>query len=116
MIAENQQDEQPECAIVLCEDFQSPPVVLVDGSDDLFATHITRERKTLFWLPVILQGRTVSALIDTCVSRNLISSEIMKLFFRPQLYAPRNDDCANRKQSGISTFRLDYLAIHHQCA
>ena len=49
MIAdEQQQDEQPDGAMVLGEDFQPTPVVNVDVSEELLATPITRERKLYF--------------------------------------------------------------------
>ena len=70
---QQQQDDQPDPAMVLGEDLQPPAVVRVDVSDDLLAAHISPEQKTLFWLPVGLQDRTVWALIDTGASRNLIS-------------------------------------------
>ena len=38
---EQQQAGQPDCAMVLGEDFQPPPVVNVDENDDLVARHIT---------------------------------------------------------------------------
>ena len=48
MIAdEPQQDEQPDGARVLGEDIQ-PPIVNVYGREDLLATHISGEKKTLF--------------------------------------------------------------------
>ena len=37
--------------MMLGEDFQPPPVVNVDWSEELLAMHINRERKTLFWVP-----------------------------------------------------------------
>ena len=45
---EQQQDEQPEGAMVMGDDFQPPPVVNVDVSDELLATHISHDKKTLF--------------------------------------------------------------------
>ena len=80
MLAEEHEEEQPAGSIMLAEDFQPPPVVNVDVSDDLLATHITREKKTLFCLPVGVQERTEWALIDTGASRNLISQRAMKIF------------------------------------
>ena len=70
---QQQQDDQVEPAMVLGENFTPPPVVNVDVSEDLLATHISRDKKTLFWVPVGVQDRTVWALIDTDASRNLIS-------------------------------------------
>ena len=58
---EHQQDEQPEGVMVLGEDFQPPPIVNVDSSEDLLATHITRDKKTLFCVPVGVQDHTVWA-------------------------------------------------------
>ena len=49
---EHQQEEQPERTMVLGADFQHPPLVNVDVSEELLATHTKREKKTLFWLPV----------------------------------------------------------------
>ena len=45
---EQQQDEQPQGAMVLREDFQPPPVVYLDVSDDILTTLITREKKLYF--------------------------------------------------------------------
>ena len=58
MIGDDQQhqDDQPDPAMVLGEDLQPPAVVNVDVSEDLLAAHISRDKKTLFWLPVGLQG------------------------------------------------------------
>ena len=44
---QQQQDDQPDVAMVLGEDFQHPAVVNVDVSEDLLATHISRDKKTL---------------------------------------------------------------------
>ena len=66
MISDEQhQDQQPEGALVLGEDFQPQPVLNVDSSEDLLANHITREKKTRFWVLVGVQDRTDWALIDT---------------------------------------------------
>ena len=75
MIADDQQqqDDQPEGAMLVGEDFQPRPVVNVDVREDLLATHFSRDKKTLFRVQVGLQDRTVWALIDTGASRNLIS-------------------------------------------
>ena len=60
MLAEDQQqDEKLECERKLGEDLHPPPVVNAEGSEDLLARHISREKKTLFWLPVIVQDRNV---------------------------------------------------------
>ena len=75
IVGEHPQEEQPDCAMVLGEDFQPPPVVNVDMSEDLLVTHITREKKPLFWVPVGVQDRTIWALIDSGASRNLISQK-----------------------------------------
>ena len=81
MIAdEQQQDEQQDGAMVQGEDFQLPPVVNDDGSEDLSATPMTREKKTLFCVPVGVQDRTVWAWIDRAGRRNLIFKEITKPF------------------------------------
>ena len=86
---QQQQDDQPHPAMVLGEDLQPPAVVRVDVSEDLLATHISHEKKTLFWLPVGLQDRTVWALIDTGGSRNLISHQVYEaLPQRPTLRPP----------------------------
>ena len=45
---QQQEDEQPESAMVLGDDFQPPAVVNVDVSEDLLAAHISRDKKTLF--------------------------------------------------------------------
>ena len=74
--------------MVLGEDFEPSPVVNVDGSEDLLATHITREKKTLFWVPVGVQDRTVWALIDTGASRNLISQRDYEAFPQPPTLRP----------------------------
>ena len=61
----------------------------VDVSEDLLAAHISRDNKTLFWLPVGLQDRTVWALIDTGASLNLISQrDYEALPQRPTLRPP----------------------------
>ena len=74
MIADEQkQDEQPHGAMVLGEDLQPPLLVNVDVSEDLLSKPITREKKTLFWVPVGVQDRTVWALINTGACRNLSS-------------------------------------------
>ena len=49
---EQQQDEQADGVMLLGEDFQPPPVGTVDVSEELFGTHITKEKKTLFLVPV----------------------------------------------------------------
>ena len=59
--------------MVLGESFEPQPFVNVDRSEDLLVTDITREKKSLFWVPVGIQDRTVCALIDSGPSRNLIS-------------------------------------------
>ena len=45
---QQQQDDEQEPAMVLGEDLQPPDVVSVDVSEDLLATHISHEKKTLF--------------------------------------------------------------------
>ena len=58
-------------------------------SEDLSTTHISHEKKTLFWMPVGLQDRTVWALIDTGATRNLISQrDYEALPQRPTLRPP----------------------------
>ena len=42
---QQQQDDQVEHAMVLGENFTPPPLVNVDVSEDLLATHITETRK-----------------------------------------------------------------------
>ena len=76
MLADDQQEEQPDGAKVLGENFQLPPVVNVDVSDELLARHITREKKTLLLLPLRVQDGSVCAVIDTGPSRNLISQRV----------------------------------------
>ena len=49
------------------------PLVNGDVSEDLLAAHITRDKKTLFWVPVGVQDGTAWAMIDTDACRNLIS-------------------------------------------
>ena len=89
MIAgEQQQDEQPDGAMVLGEDFQPPRLVNVDVSEDLLATQIPREKKTLFWVPVGKQDRTVCALLDTSASRNLISQRDYEALPQPPTLRP----------------------------
>ena len=73
MIGDDQQDEQPEGAMVMGEDFHPLAVLNVDVKDQVLAMHITREKKTLFWVPEGVQDRTVLAMIDTGASRNLIT-------------------------------------------
>ena len=85
---EQQKDEQPEGAMVLGEDFQPPAVLNVDMNEDVLATHITPEKKTLFWLPVGVQERTVWALIDTGASRNLISQREYEAIPQPPTLHP----------------------------
>ena len=70
---QQQQDDQQDPVLVLGEDLQPPAVVNVDVSEDLLAAYVIHDKKTLFWLPVRLQDRTVWALIDTGASPNLIS-------------------------------------------
>ena len=70
---DQQQDDQQEPVCVLGEDFQPPAVVNVDVSEYLLAAHISPDKKTLFWLPVGSQDRTVWPLIDTGARGNLIS-------------------------------------------
>ena len=70
---EQQQDEQADGVMLLGEDFQPPPVGTVDVSEELLATHINKEKKTLFLVPVGVQDRSVWVLIDTGASRNLCS-------------------------------------------
>ena len=57
---EEQQDDQVEPALVLGENFTPPPLVNVDVSEDLLAAHVSRDKKTLFRVPVGVQDRTVS--------------------------------------------------------
>ena len=86
---QQQQDDQHDPVMVLGEDLQPPAVVSVDLSEDLLAAHISPEKKTLFWLPVGLQHRTVWALIDTGASRNVISQrDYEALPQRPTLRPP----------------------------
>ena len=74
---------------MLGEDFKPLGVVNVDVSEDLLAAHISRDKKTLFWLPVGLQDRIVWAPIDTGASRNLISQRDYEgLPLRPTLRPP----------------------------
>ena len=81
MIAdEQQQDEQPEGAMVLGEDFQPTPLVNTDGSEDLLATHITREKKTLFFVPVGVQDRTLWLYMTQVRVLTSYRNEIMKPF------------------------------------
>ena len=69
---QQQQDDQPDSAMVLGDDFQTPNVVNVNVTEDLLAAHISPYKKTLFWVPVRVQDRTLCALIDNASSRNLI--------------------------------------------
>ena len=70
---EQEEEEQPDRAKELGEDFQPPLFVNVEVSEELLASQITRKKKTLFWVPLRVQDRIVWALIDTRASRNLIS-------------------------------------------
>ena len=72
---QQQQDDQVEPAMVLGEDFTPSPLVNVEVSEDLLAAHISRDKKTLFWVAVGVQDRTVWALIDTGASGNMISQQ-----------------------------------------
>ena len=72
----HQQDDQVEPAMVLGENCSPPPQVNVDVSEELLAIHISRDKKALFWVLVWVQDRTVSALIDTSATRNLISQQV----------------------------------------
>ena len=74
--------------MVLGEDFQPPPVVNVDMSESLLATHITHEKKTLFCEPVGVQDGTVWAMIGTGVSRNLISQRDSEALPKPLTLRP----------------------------
>ena len=85
---QQQQDDQVEPAMVLGEDFTPPPLVNVDVSEDLLAAHISRDKKTLFWVPAGVQDRTVWALIDTGASRNLISQQIYEAMPHPTELRP----------------------------
>ena len=49
------------------------PVVNLERTEGFLATHYTRQKKTLSWVPVRLQDRTVWALLDTGANRNLMS-------------------------------------------
>ena len=60
----------------------------VDVSEDLLATHITREKKSLFWVPVGVQDRTVWALIETGESHNLISQRDYEPLLQPPTLRP----------------------------
>ena len=66
--------------MVLGEDLLPPAAVHVDVSEDLLASHITREKKTLYWVPVGVQDRTVWALIDTGEAATPSHNEITRLF------------------------------------
>ena len=70
---EQQQNYQSDGAMLRGEDFKPPAVVNVDVSEDLLATNISRDKKTLFWVPVGMQDRTLCARIDTGARRNLMS-------------------------------------------
>ena len=93
MIGDDQQDQQGnevDSPMVLGEDFTPPPnfEVNVDGSEDLLAAHISRARKTLFWVPVGVQDCTVWALIDTGASLNLIFQQISEAMPDPPTLRP----------------------------
>ena len=70
------------------EDFTPPPLGNVDVSEDLLAAHIRRDKKTLFWVPVGVQNRTVWALIDTGAIRNLISQQDFEAMPHPATLRP----------------------------
>ena len=44
----------------------------MDDSEEMLASHIRSDKKSLFWLPVGADDRTVWALIDTGPRVNLI--------------------------------------------
>ena len=79
MIAdEAQQADQPKGAMVLGEEFLHPAVVNVDVSEELLATHITREKIILFYLPVGVPDRTVLALMAALRLAIYSLNEILK--------------------------------------
>ena len=90
MIADDQQqqDDQPESSMLLGENFQPPPVVTVNVREDLLATHISKDKKTLFWMPDGVQDRTFWALIDTGASRNLFSQRNYEAIPQPPTLRP----------------------------
>ena len=85
---EPQQYEQPDSAMVLDEDFQAPLVVNVDMSEDLLATHMTPQKKTLFKVLGGVEDHTVWALLDSCASRNLISQRDYEALPQPPTLRP----------------------------
>ena len=86
-----QQDDQVEPAMVRGENFTPPPLMNVEVSEDLLATHVSRDKKTLFWVPAGVQDRTVWALIDTGASRNLISQQVYEAMPHPPELRPPGD-------------------------
>ena len=53
--------------------FPPTPLVNLERTEGFLVTHNTWQKKTLSWVPVRLQDRTVWALIDTGASRKLMS-------------------------------------------
>ena len=91
MVGDEQQehDDQVEPAMVLGQDFTPTPLGNVDVSEELLAAHISRDKETLFWVPLGVHNRTVWALIDTGPSRNLISQQDSEAMPHPTRLRPK---------------------------
>ena len=81
MIAdEKQQGEQTDASMMLENEFQLPPFGHVDVSEDLLATHISREKKTLFWVPSECMTAYYGMYSTQLRVRTSFHNEIMKPF------------------------------------